>query len=169
MTGAIAAIAEPPQIPVPGVDEAARLPVQSKCFSDQCAEAKARCQGKYHNRQGKSSDRQHRADIQARTEQNNRKFQDLLRCKFNSRRCHAVRLVKGIHNHTDKHGDDRCPDKVQSGALLQAFQEFRRSGNHQRNRRSGNQFLCVFHNNNFLQMYRFFFLSPKPIRIFYHV
>ena len=60
------------------IDQTACLPVQLQCFSDECTDAEAGEQGEDHHSEGKLPYGQHRADIQAGTQQNDRKFQELL-------------------------------------------------------------------------------------------
>lgn len=144
MTGAIAAIAEPPQIPVPALMRLLVFQFSPIAFPISAPRpkhvARVNTITVRENLPTVSTVRIFRL-APSRIIANFRIFFDV---NLIPGRCHAVRLVKGIHNHTDKHGDDRRPDKVQSGALLQAFQEFRRSGNYQCNQPLRESFFLRF-------------------------
>ena len=127
------------------VDQAACFPVETEGFANQRAETKAGCKRKQHDCQRKFADGQNGADIQAGSEQDDGKFQNFLGCKFDSGRGFGGRLLEGMNQHAEEHGNDRRTDQMQTGRFLQSFKKFGGCGDNQGKRRARKQFSDSFH------------------------
>ena len=104
-------------------DEVRELPVQTQRAADEVAAAEAGKERKEHDGQRHSADVQDGRDVQARAEENDGKFQDLLRRKLHAGRGGLAGLAVAVDEHTDEHGDDGRADDVERQQGLDALGE----------------------------------------------
>ena len=93
--------------------------------SDEIAAAKVGKKREEHDGQRHSADVQDGRDVQARAEENDGEFQNLLRRELHAGRGGLAGLAVAVDEHTDKHGDDGRADDVERQKRLDALGEQR--------------------------------------------